>query len=147
MTTKYKGRKAKKQYSASEQLYDLDGTHSANSVFGKATEKTVEVKGYDGTPGAATINLGGKANTDDTIDVDNDSEDMSAPSTLTKEDLIDRLRRATISLSKGSAPTSKGSRSKASYSEGSHSSNNSSSGSSSSSSEDGSDTMNGTGGG
>ena len=72
---------------------------------------------------------------------------MSALSTLTKEDLIARLCRAKISLSKGSAPTAKGSHSKASDSGGSHSSDDSSSGSSSLPSEDGSDAMNGTGGG
>ena len=148
VTTKYKGRKAKKQYSASEQLYDLDGTHSANSVFGKATEKTVEVKGYDGTPGAATINLGGKAKTDDVINVDDDSDDMRALSIMTKEDLIALVCKVKLSaLPKGSAPKGKGYRSKASDSEGGHSSSDSSCGSSSSSSEDGSKAKNGTGGG
>ena len=79
--------------------------------------------------------------------MDDDSDNMSALSTLTKEDLIARLRRDTISLSKDFTPTAKESCSKASDSEGSHSSNDSSSNHSSSSSEDGSDTMNGTGGG
>ena len=99
-----------------------------------------------GTLGAATINLGGKANTDYVINVDDDSDDMSALSTPTEEYLIARLHRAEISLSKGSSPTAKGSCSKASNSEGSHSSNDSSSGTSSLSSEDGSDAKSGTGG-
>ena len=42
---KDKGRKVKEQYSALEQLYDLDGTHSVNTIFGKADEMITEGKG------------------------------------------------------------------------------------------------------
>ena len=39
-----KGRKEEKQYSAPEQLYDLNGTHSVNTIFGKTAKETTEGK-------------------------------------------------------------------------------------------------------
>ena len=83
---KDKGRKAKKQYAAPEQLYDLDGTHFVHTIHGRAA-----VKGYAGTPGAATFNLGDNAKADEVIELGDDSDDMSALSTMTKEDLITLL--------------------------------------------------------
>ena len=143
---KDKGRQEKKSYAAPEQLYDLDGTHSVNTIFGKNGGKENEGKGYAGSPGAASINLG-KAKTDEVIDVDDDSDDMSQLSTMTKEDLIALLRSAKNSSSKkkGSAPTSEGSQNHASDSEDSQSG--SSSEGSSSSSEEESEVDAGTGSG
>ena len=129
---KDKGSKAKKQYSTPEPLYDLDRSHSVNTIFGKAAGRTTKGKEYAGTPGVATINLGGKDKTDDVIDVDDDSDDMSALSIIMNENLIALVCKVKLSASpKGSAPKVKGSRSKVSNSEGSHSSSDSSSDSSS----------------
>ena len=90
----------------------------------------------------------GKAKTDDVINVDDNSDDISAFSTTKKEDLIALVRKAKISsLSKGSVPNMKGSCSNVFDSEGSHSSSNSSSRSSSSSSEGKSEVKNETGSG
>ena len=60
---KDKERKAKKQYAALEQFYDLDGTHSVQTIHVCAAGK-----GYAGTPGAATFNLGDKVKADEVID-------------------------------------------------------------------------------
>ena len=80
----------------------------------------------------------GKAKTTETIDVDNESDEMSALSTMTKDNLIAALRKARISSSKkkGSAPKAKGSQSHSSYSEDSHSDSGSPADSSSSSSDE-----------
>ena len=98
-----KGRQGKKTYAAPEQLYNLDGAHSVNTIFGKEEETNKEGKGYAGSPGAATINLG-KAKTAEVIDGDDDSDGMSALSELSKEDLIALLRKTNISTEKKKAP-------------------------------------------
>ena len=143
-----KGRQGKKTHAAPEQLYDLDGGHSVNTIFGKNDKNDKEGKGYAGTPGAASINLG-KAKTAEVINVDHDSNEMSVLSTMTKEDLIALLRKTTIlsSKKKGSAPTSDGSQSHASNSKSSYSNNSSSTDSSSSSSGEESEAGIGTGSG
>jgi len=106
-----------------------------NTIFGKSDKNDNEGKRYASTPEEATINLG-TAKTAKVIDVDDDSDDMSALSTMTKDDLIAILCKAKISASKnkGSAPTSEGSQSHASDSEDSSSNSSSSANSSSSSS-------------
>ena len=143
-----KERQGKKTYAAPEQIYDLDGAPLVNTIFGSNTDNDKEGKGYAGTPGAATINLG-KAKSAEVIEVDNDSDDMSALSTMTKDDLIALLRKTNISASKkkGSAPISGRSLSYASDSEDSSSNSSSSAGSSSSSSDEESEAGIGTGSG
>ena len=83
------------------------------------------------------------------IGVDDDSDKMSALSTMTKDDLIALLRKAKIPSwkKKGSAPTLEGSQSHASDSEDSSSNSSSSAESSSSSSDEESEAGIGTGSG
>ena len=143
---KDKGRKEKRTYAAPEQLFDLDGAHLVNTIFGNKKGDGNEGKGYAGSPGAASINLG-NAKKDGLIELDDDSDDMSQLSSMTKDDLIELLRKHKISplKTKGSAPTSEGSQNHASDSEESHSG--SSYDDSSSSSGEESDVDDGTGGG
>ena len=64
-----KGRKNKKEYASPDMLYDIDGEHSVKTIRGNPG------KGYDGTPGAATIYLQRKPNhKGDVVDYDSSKE-------------------------------------------------------------------------
>ena len=109
-----KKKKGKQTYTDPENLYDLDGTHSVKSISAKPRGDKL----YGGTPGAPAFRVGGKQNnqegkTAESISVDSDDEDASNTSgssddisKLSKEELIQRLRNASVSTKpKGSAPT------------------------------------------
>ena len=132
-----KRRQTKKIYADPEQLYDLDGPHLVNTIFGNDEINKNKGKGYAGIPSAASFNLG-TVKTAGVIDVNNDSDNMSTLSTTTKDELIALLRKTKLSSSKNKdpVPTAKGSLLYASDSKDSHSSSDSSSGSSSSSSDE-----------
>jgi hypothetical protein len=125
-------------YTDPENIYDLDGTHSVKTM----TERPGSA--YGGSPGAPTFKVGGNekqqggegSKEGDAIEVNSDSDDdMSALSSLSKDELIARLRKATVSSQPtGSAPASgkRRPRSDSSDDEEGSSSSDSSSGSSSS---------------
>ena len=108
-----KKKKGKQTYTDPENLYDLDGTHSVKSISAKPRGDKL----YGGTPGAPAFRIGRKQKKQDgkaaeSINVDSDDEDASNPSgssddisKLSKEELIQRLRNASVSTKpKGSAP-------------------------------------------
>ena len=109
-----KKKKGKQTYTDPENLYDLDGTHSVKSISAKPRGDKL----YGGTPGAPAFRVGGKQKKQDgkaaeSINVDSDDKDTSNPSgpsddisKLSREELIQRLRNASVSTKpKGSAPT------------------------------------------
>ena len=68
-----------------------------------------------GTPGAATINLGeGRVTKEITVDDDEDSDAMSALSTMSRGELVALLRKHKISSATGSGPKSTHSKSESS---------------------------------
>jgi len=92
-----KGKK-KKTYATAEMLYDMDGDQLVQTLHNRPG------KGYAGSPGAATLDLGKRNNTSDGLDIDTaEGDDMSALSSLSKGELLERLRRATIT-SKDTGP-------------------------------------------
>lgn len=108
-----KKKKGKQTYTDPENLYDLDGTHSVKSISAKPRGDKL----YGGTPGAPAFRVGRKQKKQDgkaakNINVDSDDDDVSNPSSssddiskLSKEELIQRLRNASVSTKpKGSAP-------------------------------------------
>ena len=66
MTTK--GRQKKKEYASPEMMYDIDGEHSVKTIHEHPG------KGYDGTPGVATIDLHRKPKSKEDVDDDNSSK-------------------------------------------------------------------------
>jgi len=79
-------------------LYDMNGDQSVQTLHHRPG------KGYAGSPGAATLDLGKRNNTSDGMDIDTaEGDDMSALSSLSKGELLERLRRATIT-SKDTGP-------------------------------------------
>jgi hypothetical protein len=131
-------KKGQPKYTDPENIYDLDGVHSVKTI----NQKPGSVKGYGGSPGAPTFQVGGnkKQPADkggETIEIDDDvDDDMSALSNLSRDELIARLKEARVSPKPtGSAPDSgsKRSHSKTSGDEESSSSSDSSSDYSSSS--------------
>ena len=93
------GGKEKKQYAAPEALYGLDDEHSVRTIHDK------KGKGYSGSPGAEQLDLGENSAKRTVIDVDEDSDELSAISAMSKRDLIDLVRKSRISHDKGSAPS------------------------------------------
>ena len=88
-----------------EHIYDLDGAHSVKSI----RERPWKGKKYGGSPGAPAFQVGGeKTPTKASIAIDDSGEDDEANfSTLTRDERIARLEKATISgKPKGSAPAS-----------------------------------------
>ena len=88
-----------------EHIYDLEGTHSVKSI----RERPGKGKKYGGSPGAPAFQVGGeKTPVKASIAIDDSDEDEEANlSKLTREELIARLEKATISgKPKGSAPAS-----------------------------------------
>ena len=135
MANSPKKNKGDKIYTDPENVYDLDGTHSVKTIHERPGS------GYGGSPGAPTFQVGGKqkqqaSKEGGAIDVDaEDDDDMSALSNLSKEDLIARLRNASVSSQPmGSAPTSGTGRSHSDSSDDGESSSSSDSSSGSSSS-------------
>jgi len=93
--------KKQKEYAAPEALYDMDDEHTFHTIHGG------EGKGYAGTPGAAKINLGeGKDTKEIDVGDDDDSDNMSALSTLSRGELVALLRKHKISSTTGSGPDS-----------------------------------------
>ena len=90
----------KKTYANAEMLYDMDGEHSVHTLHNRPG------KGYAGSPGAATLDLGNKLKNAGAINIEATEEDeMSVLSSLSKGELLERLRRATLSpKNKGSRP-------------------------------------------
>ena len=90
----------KKTYANAKMLYDLDGEHSVQTLHNRPG------KWYAGSLGAATLDLGNKLNNSGTMNIDAaDEDEMSALSSLSKGELLERLRRATLSpKNKGSRP-------------------------------------------
>ena len=86
-----------------EHIYDLDGTHSVKTI----RERPGKGNKYGGSPGAPTFQIGGEQKQKQTvIELDDKDEEMDF-SELTRDQLITRLQKASISRkSKGSAPTS-----------------------------------------
>ena len=98
-------------YTDPKNIYNLDGTHSVKTMTDRPGSK------YDGSPGAPTFQVGGqqkqqqggeRSKEGEAIEVGNDTDDnMSALSNLSKEELIARLRKASVSPQPtGSAPAS-----------------------------------------
>ena len=88
---KKKGRK--QDYANPEVMYDLDGAQSVNTIHNRPGQ------GYTGSPGAATLNLGGgSSNRNGEVNVEvADSDDMSAISNLSRAELIERVRLSQLS--------------------------------------------------
>jgi hypothetical protein len=86
-----------------EHIYDLDGTHSVKSI----RERPEKGKKYGGSPGAPAFQVGGEQKQKQTvIELDDKDEEMDL-SGLTRQELIARLQKASISEKpKGSAPIS-----------------------------------------
>ena len=112
------GRKEKKQYAAPEMLYNLDGEHSIKTIHQHSG------KGYSGSPGAETINLGDNSKKQTIIDMENKDDDMSALSNMSKRDFIDMLCKTKVSTTdnKGSTPSAQEPYSVDSANDSSHSS-------------------------
>ena len=127
-----------------ENIYNLDDEHSVKTLSQKPRSQDPK---YAGSPGAFTWQVGGKPKqqvgkeAEETIDIDDDAGadatvDLNA---LSKDELIQLLRKAKLSDTLGSAPDTSDpkSHSESSSSEGSSSdSDGSSSGTSSSGSSD-----------
>ena len=132
------GKREHRDYAAPELLYDIDGEQSVKTIHERSG------KGYKGTPGAETLDLGSKTRDRTVIDVDLDVGDsLSQVSNMSREELIALVKQqAKISSDKrGSAPPNADDKSHSSSSaeeDGSSGSDHSSSSSSSSSSSDGS---------
>ena len=94
-----------KVYTDPENIYDLDGENSVKTLSQKPGSR------YGGSPGAPTFRVGqgkkaAQEKDGDVIDVDA-GDDVSVLSTLSREELIRRLREANLeSNQKGSAPNS-----------------------------------------
>ena len=109
-----KGGKAGKTYTAPEYMYDLDGDHSVKTMSGGK----IKTNRYEGSPGAPTFQVGGKARQeedgkeegkDEVIDVDADVDDISHLSEMSKDELLklskELLRKTRVSTKPpGSAP-------------------------------------------
>lgn len=130
---------AKKQYVDEEVMYRLDDERSATSIHQKAKEKKAKATApntYEGTPGAATLNLGANKAGKQIVEVDlSDEEDIDLEK-MSKEELVSFMRTRGFK-GKGSRPTRSDSKSSSSGS-GSESDDESDSDSSSSSSSAGS---------
>lgn len=98
-----------------EHIYDLDGTHSVKTI----RERPGKGNKYGGSPGAPAFQIGGEQKQKQTvIELDDKDEEMDL-SELTREQLIARLQKASISgKSKGSAPTSENEKSHSDSEEG-----------------------------
>ena len=98
-----------------EHIYDLDGTHSVKTIRERPGKGNV----YGGSPGAPVFQIGGEQKKKQTvIELDDKDEEMDL-SELTREQLIARLQKASISgKSKGSAPTSENEKSHSDSEEG-----------------------------
>ena len=80
-----RGRQKKKEYSSPEIMYDIEGEHSVKKIHEHPG------KGYDGTPGAATIDLQRKPKSKEDIVDDEYSKGSSDISNMLRYQLIARL--------------------------------------------------------
>ena len=84
-----KKKKSKRQYAAPESLYDLDGEQSVKTIHERNDSR------YVGSPGAVKLDLSRKEK-QQVVDIDSsgdEEDDMSALSTLSKEALLDLIRK------------------------------------------------------
>ena len=126
--SKGKKKKGKKEYADPENIYKLDDKKSVNTIHPKSgSEKDT---GYGGSPGAPAFKIGSKQKQQrkdkETIEInsDSDKEKDDELENLSKEELIERLRRTKLdSDQRASAPGDDGwSLSQSSDDEGSSSS-------------------------
>ena len=117
-------------------LYDLDKAHSVTTIHARPGGT------YAGTPGADTLDLESTSRKGKDIEADDLSLDLSALSALSKAELLEIIRKKSLTLprSKGSAPTDLARPQGETNEEESSSSEESDSDSSSASSDDGSST-------